>query len=149
MNTSVIVSRKVVTEVSCPSVSYPAVSCDATNMSTSTKMTTSRDEVFTAEVEHLIQRSFGDEVLMRTIERKCLFVKQLWSMSPVLKMNVIRHTSMPEAGYREPYARQAHLEPDDCHRKAALPRRRLCRGLPRPEHRVKTQRLLEEPKFVL
>ena len=99
MNTSVIVSRKVVNEVSCPSVSYPAVSCDAIKMSTSNKMTTSRDEIFTAEVDHLIQRSFGDEVLMRTIERKCLFVKQLYSMSPVLKMNVVRHTSMPEAGY--------------------------------------------------
>ena len=146
MNTSVIVSRKVVTEVSCPSVSYPAVSCDAIKMSTSNKMTTSRDEIFTAEVDHLIQRSFGDEVLMRTIERKCLCVKQLKSNSPVLRMNMVHARSRL---HRPPHARQAHMGPVDCDWEAALRGRRLCRGPPRPEHRVKTQRLLEEPKFVI
>ena len=52
-----------------------------------------------AEVKHLIVRSFGDEVIQRTIERRCLCVAQMDALSPVTRMCAIRHVLMPEAGY--------------------------------------------------
>jgi hypothetical protein len=52
----------------------------------------------TDEVKHLV-RSFGDEVLMRTLERKCMCVAQLNYNSPVLRMCMVRKISSPAQGY--------------------------------------------------
>jgi hypothetical protein len=53
----------------------------------------------TPELNHLVTRSFGDELLLQSLERKCMCVAQLKSHSPVLRMSMVRKISMPEAGY--------------------------------------------------
>ena len=51
------------------------------------------------EVKHLVARTYGDEVIQRSMRAKCRVLAQLKFNSPVIRMCSVRHISMVDAGY--------------------------------------------------
>ena len=52
-----------------------------------------------AELEHVVTRTFGDEVVMASIERKCLVISQLKAHRDIVHTMAWRSVSAPHLGY--------------------------------------------------